>query len=110
MLPRAAFALYGPALSGSSAAPGTSCEGSLAEPCQDMPAGSPEASSMSTVTKKDWGEQNMHWLAESKILSGLKAMGLVKGDVEEMVQQRIGALFMPHGEKSRLDSSVIVHG
>ena len=52
----------------------------------------------------------MHRLAESKILSGLKAMGLVKGDVEEMVQQRIGALFMPHGEESRLSLSVMTPG
>ena len=39
----------------------------------------------------------MHRLAESKILGGLKDMGLVKGNVEEMVEQRIAALFMPHG-------------
>ena len=42
--------------------------------------------------------QAMHRLAESKILGGLKDMGLLKGDVDEMVEQRIGALFMPHGE------------
>ena len=63
---------------------------------------------MSTLGRCIWGQQaaplrlfppaqDMHRLAESKILAGLKAMGLVTGDVAEMVQQRIGALFMPHG-------------
>ena len=42
--------------------------------------------------------QDMHLLAEREILSKLKARGLLKGSVEEMVDYRIGALFMPHGE------------
>lgn len=40
----------------------------------------------------------MHLLAEREILGKLKAGGLLKGSVEEMVDYRIGALFMPHGE------------
>ena len=36
-------------------------------------------------------------LAERCILSGLKAAGVVTGDIEEMLEKRIGALFMPHG-------------
>jgi len=39
----------------------------------------------------------MHLLAEKEILTGLKAGGLLKGDVNEMVDYRIAALFMPHG-------------
>ena len=37
-------------------------------------------------------------MAEKEILTGLKAGGLLKGDVDEMVDYRIGALFMPHGD------------
>ncbi len=40
----------------------------------------------------------MHLLAERCILRGLHAAGVVTGDMEEMLAQRIGALFMPHGE------------
>lgn len=36
-------------------------------------------------------------MAETCILRGLKDAGIVAGDVQEMVDQRIGALFMPHG-------------
>ena len=46
----------------------------------------------------------MHLLAEKEILTGLKAGGLLKGDVDEMVDYRIGALFMPHGD------SLLSHG
>lgn len=42
--------------------------------------------------------QDMHLLAERCILRGLKAAGVVTGDVEEMLAKRIGALFMPHGK------------
>ncbi len=41
--------------------------------------------------------QDMHLLAERCILKGLKAAGVVTGDVEDMLAARIGALFMPHG-------------
>ena len=41
--------------------------------------------------------QDMHLLAERLILSGLKEGGWLQGDVEDMLEQRIAALFMPHG-------------
>ena len=41
--------------------------------------------------------QDMHLLAERHILTGLKAGGWLKGGVEEMLEQRVAALFMPHG-------------
>ena len=56
-------------------------------------------------------------LAEKCILSGLKAAGVVTGDIEEMLEKRIGALFMPHGLcqstecmlVSQLESQVFAH-
>lgn len=39
----------------------------------------------------------MHLLAEKILLSGLKELGLVEGDVDEMVQGRVGYIFLPHG-------------
>ena len=42
-----------------------------------------------------WTE--MHILAERVILEDLKAAGLLQGDVSEMVEKRVGAVFMPHG-------------
>ncbi|CAK5129330.1 unnamed protein product [Meloidogyne enterolobii] len=42
-----------------------------------------------------WTE--MHLLAEKIILEDLQAGGLLIGKVEEMVEKRIGAIFMPHG-------------
>uniref|UniRef100_A0A915DXR2 Peptidase M24 domain-containing protein n=2 Tax=Ditylenchus dipsaci TaxID=166011 RepID=A0A915DXR2_9BILA len=39
----------------------------------------------------------MHELAEKVILTDLKAVGVVQGDVDEMVKARLGAIFMPHG-------------
>ncbi len=56
-------------------------------------------------------------LAERCILSGLKAAGVVTGDIEEMLEKRIGALFMPHGLRqstecmlvSQLKSHVFAH-
>ena len=39
----------------------------------------------------------MHKLAERTILSGLVELGCLKGDVEEMLEKRIGFIFMPHG-------------
>ena len=41
--------------------------------------------------------QDMHLLAERHILTGLKEGGWVQGEVEDMLEQRIAALFMPHG-------------
>lgn len=37
-------------------------------------------------------------LAYRKILGGLAAGGLLKGDVEAMIEAEIGGIFMPHGE------------
>ena len=39
----------------------------------------------------------MHLLAERHILAGLKEGGWLQGEVEDMMEQRIAALFMPHG-------------
>jgi len=39
----------------------------------------------------------MHHLAYVKILTALKAGGLVQGDVEEMIKAEVGGVFMPHG-------------
>lgn len=40
---------------------------------------------------------DMHLLAEKTQLEELKKAGLLKGDVEEMMKVRLGAVFMPHG-------------
>ena len=36
-------------------------------------------------------------LAERTLLADLKAGGLVKGDIDEMMKVRLGAIFQPHG-------------
>ena len=40
---------------------------------------------------------DMHRLAETRILTHLQALGLVRGEVPAMVEARVGGLFMPHG-------------
>ena len=40
---------------------------------------------------------DMHTLANRVILASLKEGGLLKGDIDEMIEADIGALFMPHG-------------
>jgi len=40
---------------------------------------------------------DMHLLAEKVILEGLRDLGLVAGDVDEMQNARLGYIFMPHG-------------
>ena len=40
---------------------------------------------------------DMHQLAERVILGHLKQFGLLKGEVEDMMANHIGAVFMPHG-------------
>ena len=40
----------------------------------------------------------MHLLAERHILAGLKEGGWLQGEVEDMLEQRVAALFMPHGK------------
>lgn len=39
----------------------------------------------------------MHLLADHIQLEELKKLGILQGDVEEMMKVRLGALFMPHG-------------
>ena len=39
----------------------------------------------------------MHCLADRVHLGALKEAGLLKGEVEEMMPVRLGAVFMPHG-------------
>jgi len=39
----------------------------------------------------------MHKLAERTILTGLVELGCLTGNVEDMLEQRIGFIFMPHG-------------
>lgn len=39
----------------------------------------------------------MHKLAERIILEGLVELGCLTGDIDEMMEKRIGFLFMPHG-------------
>ncbi|GFS21836.1 XAA-PRO dipeptidase [Elysia marginata] len=39
----------------------------------------------------------MHKLAERQILTHLVKLGLLKGDVDKMMDTRLGAVFMPHG-------------
>ena len=40
---------------------------------------------------------DMHLLAERVQLEHLKSAGLIKGDIDQMMEARLGALFMPHG-------------
>ncbi|XP_068652092.1 uncharacterized protein [Aristolochia californica] len=40
---------------------------------------------------------DMHKLAEKVILGSLVAGGLINGDVDDMMAERLGAVFMPHG-------------
>lgn len=41
--------------------------------------------------------KEMHLLSERVTLQGLLELGLVKGDVDEMVEKRVGFIFQPHG-------------
>ncbi|XP_050398695.1 xaa-Pro dipeptidase isoform X1 [Patella vulgata] len=40
---------------------------------------------------------DMHKLSERTELEALKAIGIVSGDIDEMMNVRLGAVFMPHG-------------
>lgn len=40
---------------------------------------------------------DMHTLAYRKILGGLAEAGLLKGDVDDMIEAEVGGIFMPHG-------------
>jgi len=48
-------------------------------------------------TKPGVAYRDVHLAVERKMLEGLKALGLVKGDVEEMVAAGVAGMFMPHG-------------
>ena len=39
----------------------------------------------------------MHRLANRKQLEALKEIGILKGDVDEMIKVHLGAVFFPHG-------------
>lgn len=39
----------------------------------------------------------MHRLADRVQLEGLRAIGLLQGDVNEMMKLNLGAVFMPYG-------------
>lgn len=39
----------------------------------------------------------MHLLSERVILENLKKAGIVQGEVSDMLEARLGAVFMPHG-------------
>jgi len=41
--------------------------------------------------------RDMHILAEKILLNGLKDLGILKGDINEMLEKRVAYLFMPHG-------------
>lgn len=41
--------------------------------------------------------RDMHLLAERVQLEGLRDLGLISGDIEEMMEQRLGFIFQPHG-------------
>jgi Xaa-Pro dipeptidase len=43
----------------------------------------------------NWKE--MHLLAERVTLEGLVELGLISGDIDEMLQGRVGFIFQPHG-------------
>lgn len=40
---------------------------------------------------------DMHKLADRTHLEELKLIGILQGDVDEMMKVRLGAVFMPHG-------------
>ena len=48
-------------------------------------------------SKPDIFYRDMHFLAAKTIAGGLKDLGLMKGNIDDAVQQGAHALFMPHG-------------
>lgn len=57
----------------------------------------PYCSAVTSHLKPGVSWLEMHKLAEETILRHLKAGGLLRGDVEAMMDARLGAIFMPHG-------------
>lgn len=41
--------------------------------------------------------KDMHLLSERVTLEGLKALGCIEGDIDEMLENRLGFIFQPHG-------------
>lgn len=52
---------------------------------------------VSNQLKEGVSWSDMHKLAETEILKHLKQHNLLKGDIDDMMRDRLGALFMPHG-------------
>lgn len=50
---------------------------------------------------------DMHLLAERALLGGLKAAGIVRGDIDEMLDKRLGAVFMPHGASQEVHCAAL---
>ena len=50
-----------------------------------------------SITKPGVAYRDVHLSVARKMLASLKELGLVKGDVDEMVHEGIAGLFMPHG-------------
>lgn len=54
-------------------------------------------SSVKAAAKPGVAWTDMHKLAEMRILTHLHSLGLVHGDLDSMLEARVGGLFMPHG-------------
>lgn len=50
-----------------------------------------------SITRPGTAYLDIHISVAKKMLEGLKAIGLVRGDVDDMVAEGIAGLFMPHG-------------
>lgn len=70
-------------------------------PRDDPPPGGPalQPNPPNTPPPSPLSRQDMQLLAERTILGHLKAGGLLVGEVDAMVEARLGAVFMPHGEQ-----------
>ena len=50
-----------------------------------------------TLVRPSVAYRDVHLAVEKRMLEGLKAVGLVTGDVDEMAAEGIAGMFMPHG-------------
>lgn len=41
--------------------------------------------------------EDLHWAAARDIMDGLRTVGLVRGDLDELLDRNVAALFFPHG-------------
>jgi len=69
----------------------TETQASIYQICLDAHTATIEAIKPGVLT------EDLHFLAARTILSGLKDMSLVYGEVEELMEQNLFALFFPHG-------------